>query len=191
MNHRALKCQLLAAAVALSVTAVGYAQQPPPTPIVDPPIIIPPLVPDTEMPVPPAAAPAPAPAPAPLGIAGQVTFSYYRNPTKAAQFYEQVLGLEPTHNLGWVRIYAITPSSSIGLVDASSGRTKPNAEKPVMVSFVVDDVDAWYEQMKSRGVRIREAPSDSTRVNVRSFAFNDPEGYSLEIFSWLPVKTQP
>jgi catechol 2,3-dioxygenase-like lactoylglutathione lyase family enzyme len=76
-------------------------------------------------------------------------------------------------------------------VDASSGHVRSGADKAVMVSFVVENVDAWYEQMKSRGVRIREPPADSKRVNVRSFAFNDPEGYSLEIFSWLPANPQP
>jgi predicted enzyme related to lactoylglutathione lyase len=185
---------LLTAAMVVSFSAGSTARQqpPPPTPIIDPPIVVePPLVPDPDTPAPPAAAPAPAPAGAPLGIAGQVTFLSYRNPERAAEFYEQVLGLQPAHNLGWVRIYAITPTASIGIVTAPGGSGGTSAAKSVMVSFVVEDVDAWYERVKSRGVRVRAAPADSTRVNVRSFAFNDPEGYSLEIFSWLQARTEP
>jgi predicted enzyme related to lactoylglutathione lyase len=172
------------------ITVLHARQQEPPAPptvVVDPPIVIePPMVPDTPMPV---ATPAATPALAP--IAGQVTFLYYRNPAKAAQFYEDVLGLESTHDLGWVRIYAVTPTASLGVVDASSGGLRPSADKSVMISFVVQDVDRWYEQMKARGLKTRLAPADSKRVNVRSFAFNDPEGYSLEVFSWLPPAPQP
>jgi hypothetical protein len=46
-------------------------------------------------------------------------------------------------------------------------------------------VDRWFDYLQNKGVRIREAPKNSERVNVRSFAFTDPEGYSLEIFSWV------
>lgn len=96
-----------------------------------------------------------------------------------------MLGLRQTLDLGWVTIYALSPSSSVGLVDGASGALRPSGDKPVMVSLVVDDVDRWYEYLKSRGVVISQPPSDSTRVRVRSFSFKDPEGYTLEVFKWL------
>ena len=54
-----------------------------------------------------------------------------------------------------------------------------------MVSIVVHDVDAWYRFLEGRsGIQISKPPSDSDRVNVRSFSFTDTEGYTLEVFSW-------
>ena len=48
------------------------------------------------------------------------------------------------------------------------------------------DVDRWYTQLKARGVQIPKPPSDSDKVAVRAFSFQDPEGHSLEVFAWLP-----
>lgn len=118
-------------------------------------------------------------------IAGQVTFLYYQDLPRAADFYGRVLGLRQTFDLGWVKIYALSPSSSVGLVDGASGALRPSGDKPVMVSLVVDDVDRWYEHLKSRGVAIGKQPSDGSRVPVRSFSFKDPEGYTIEVFKWL------
>jgi len=118
-------------------------------------------------------------------IAGQVTFLYFNDVQAAARFYGETLGLAKTFDLGWVKIFKLSPTSSVGLVDGQSGAHRPSAEKPVMVSLVVDDVDRWYAYLKGRGVEIEEPPSDGTRVRVRAFAFRDPEGHSLEVFQWL------
>lgn len=118
-------------------------------------------------------------------IAGQVTFLYFNDIDAAARFYGGTLGLAKTFDLGWVRIFALSPTSSVGLVDGKSGAHRPAAEKPVMVSLVVDDADRWYAYLKGRGVEIKEPPSDGTRVRVRAFGFSDPEGHTLEVFQWL------
>ena len=132
-----------------------------------------------------AVAPADASATAPPPVAAQVTFLYFNDIEVAGQFYGTTLGLPKTFDLGWVKIFSLSPTSSVGLVDGKSGAHRPAADKPVMVSLVVDDVDRWYEYLKGRGVAIDEPPSDGTRVPVRSFSFRDPEGHTLEVFRWL------
>jgi catechol 2,3-dioxygenase-like lactoylglutathione lyase family enzyme len=128
----------------------------------------------------------PAPEPGhPPPARGQVTFLYYNDLETAARFYETTLGLRKTFDLGWVKIYALSPTSSVGLVDGKSGALRPAVEKPVMVSLVVDDVDGWYAYLKGRGVELKEPPEDGTRVPVRAFSFRDPEGHTLEVFQWL------
>lgn len=118
-------------------------------------------------------------------IAGQVTFLYFNDIDAAAHFYGETLGLAKTFDLGWVKIFALSPTSSVGLVDGKSGAHRPAPEKPVMLSLVVDDADRWYAYLKGRGVQIKEPPSDGTRVRVRAFGFIDPEGHTLEVFQWL------
>ena len=119
---------------------------------------------------------------------GEVTFLYFNDPDTAAEFYGETLGLEKTFDAGWVRIFTISPSSSVALIDGAVGAHKPSTDKPVTVAMVVpdlEDVDRWYEYLKSQGVSIHMPPFDAASVNVREFRFTDPEGYSLEIFAWL------
>jgi lactoylglutathione lyase len=117
---------------------------------------------------------------------GQVTFLYFDDLAKADAFYGETLGLENELNLEWVKIYKLSPSSSVGLVNATGGAHRPSADKPVMVSMVVSmsDVDAWWNYLKARGVDVGDAPSSDGEAPVKAFGFKDPEGYSLEVFAW-------
>jgi catechol 2,3-dioxygenase-like lactoylglutathione lyase family enzyme len=124
----------------------------------------------------------------PPPIAAQVTFLYFNDLNKAAEFYGKTLGLRATFDAGWVKIFALSPTSSLGLVDAVHGTHRPSKVKPLMISLVVDgseQVDRWFYYLKSQGVEIPKPPSNSTRAPVRAFEFADSEGHSLEVFSWL------
>lgn len=118
-------------------------------------------------------------------VSGQLTFLYFKDINKASDFYARILGEKPTLNLKWVKIYRLSPSSSVGLVDGTCCAHRPSVDKPVMVSFVVDSpdkVDQWYQRLRSLGVRVKQPPK--TGKLVRAFDFDDPEGYTLEVFAW-------
>src|SRR6478736_1306 len=101
----------------------------------------------------------------PPPISGQVTFLYYENLPRAAEFYKRTLGLRQTLDRKWVKIFQLSPTSSLGLVDATSGSHRPAADKPVMISIVVQDVDVWYRFLEGRpSIHISKPPSDSARV---------------------------
>jgi catechol 2,3-dioxygenase-like lactoylglutathione lyase family enzyme len=120
-------------------------------------------------------------------VEGQVTFLYYEDLEEASRFYSEVLGLETSFELEWVKIFRLTPSSSVGLVNATGGAHRPSSDKPVMVSLVVapEEVDRWHAYLKSRGVDVGEAPKVGAAGNVKAFGFKDPAGYTLEVFAWL------
>lgn len=121
-------------------------------------------------------------------FASEVTFLYFNDVDKAAVFYGETLRLTKTFDAGWVRIFTISPSSSVALVDAAKGAHPASDDKPVTLAMVVSDpkdVDRWYDYLKTRGVSIHMPPFDAPSVGVREFRFTDPEGYSLEIFAWL------
>jgi lactoylglutathione lyase len=117
-------------------------------------------------------------------ISGQVVFLYYSDLEEAAHFYESIMGFRKTFSLDWVKIYESNQGASVGIVDEKKGFLKEAKDKPVMLSWVTDDVDGWYRYLKERGVTIQTEPEDTEETGIRSFIFSDPGGYTLELFSW-------
>ena len=125
----------------------------------------------------------------PPPVTGQVTFLYYQDLPAAEEFYRDVLGLKTSFELEWVKIFRLSSGSSVGLVNATKGSLKPfpvEAEKPVMLSLVVDkaDIAGWHSYLKSKGVEVGEGPKVGADGKVLAFAFKDPGGYALEVFAW-------
>ena len=133
----------------------------------------------------------PAPAAKPPAIEETVTFLYYEDIGAAAEFYEGVLQLEKTMDEDWVKIYRISSSSSVGIVLEGRGFHSVSRDKPVMLSIVASDVDAWYERLTSHGaVVVSPLPppgdeEDPGGAPVRGFVVEDPGGYTIEFFTWL------
>jgi len=127
------------------------------------------------------AAQAPGPArPATLGLQANITFLYYRDIPRAQRFYEDVLGLTLTVDQGYSKIYRVSPTSYVGLVDESQGLHRASPQKPVTLSFVTAEVDAWYAYLRGRGVEMVHELADGRRQPTRGFVAKDPEGYYLE-----------
>jgi catechol 2,3-dioxygenase-like lactoylglutathione lyase family enzyme len=78
-----------------------------------------------------------------------------------------------------------------GSVDKDHGSLRPSPSKPVMLSFIVQNpkqVDEWYARLKALGAEIRTQPKWEEPKNGRrlyGLSFKDPEGYVLEVFSWV------
>ena len=125
-----------------------------------------------------------------LPIDATVTFFYYEDLDAAARFYREVLGLETTTDMDWVRIFQVTETSSVGLVQDGRGFHRVSNDKPAMLSIVTDDVDAWYRELVDADVPILKPlpPADSgrdpDRAPVRGFVAEDPGGYTIEFFAW-------
>ncbi len=118
--------------------------------------------------------------PASLGLEANITFLYYRDIPRAQRFYEDVLGLALAVDQGYSKIYRVSVSSYVGLVDESQGLHRASDAKPVTLSFVTSEVDAWYEYLRGRGVEMVHELADGTRQPTRGFVAKDPEGYYLE-----------
>ena len=125
----------------------------------------------------------------PLSVTGSVTFFYYENLAAAETFYGQTLGFEKSFDLGWVKIFDIGEGSSIGIVLEGRGFHATSNEKPVMLSIVTEDVDAWYARLKEMQLPFLtelapESTSDEDAAPVRGFIVSDPGGYTVEFFQW-------
>ena len=115
------------------------------------------------------------------GTSGLITFLYYEDLERAAKFYGEVMGFELTTDQRWSKIFRVAENAYVGCVDGSVGYHKPSPTKPVMLTVVVDDPDAWYEHFRAHGVETLNKPHDDEELNLRIFLLEDPEGYVIEI----------
>jgi len=115
------------------------------------------------------------------GVEGLITFLYYEDLEGAVRFYEEVMGFEKIVDQGWAKIYRVAGEAHVGLVDGSRGYHRPSPSKPVMVTMVVDNVDAWYRYLRVMGVETLTEPRDHEEIGIRAFLLEDPEGYVIEI----------
>ena len=128
----------------------------------------------------------------PLPARATITFLYYRDLEAAAAFYEEVLGLPLVvhqrlpESPDFCRIYRISPTAFVGLVDERHGAHRADEGKAVNLSFVVDDVDAWHAHVQAHGATISRPPRDSPALHIRAFMALDPGGYTLEFETFLP-----
>ena len=132
-----------------------------------------------------ALAPNPAQRPPGLAVEANIVFLYYKDLPAAQRFYEDVLGLVPSVDQGFAKIYQVSPTSFVGLVDENQGLHRASEAKAVTLSFVTDQIDQWYEYLKSRGVKMRGPIGNATRHPTRGFVAYDPEGYFLEFERFL------
>ena len=128
-----------------------------------------------------ARAQATAPPTAPPGrFQAGITWLYYRDLPAAMRFYERVMGLTLTVDQGWAKVYQVSPTSFVGLVDETRGMHRASETKPVALAFVTDRVDDWHRWLVSQGVKVRGESKDSANLPIRGFVALDPEGYTLE-----------
>ena len=120
-----------------------------------------------------------------VGVEGLVTFLYYKDLEEAATFYEEVMGFEVTVDQGWAKIYRVTDGAYVGVVDEKRGYHSASPTKPVMVTLMVPDVDAWYRYLRERDVETLSEPRDVEELGLRAFLLEDPEGYVIEIQKFL------
>ncbi len=112
-----------------------------------------------------------------------ITFLYYVDLPRAMAFYENVMGLKLVIDQGWSKIYEVTSSGYIGLVDQARGSHRSHPVKPVQICMRVAGVDAWHRYLLDEGITITKGPRDVPELKIRAFVFNDPEGYQIEIQS--------
>jgi len=117
-----------------------------------------------------------------LGIRGLITWVYHKDIAGMQQFYENVLGLEMLIDQGWTKVYQVSTSGFIGLVDEKHGMHSFTENKGVTLSFWLQDLDGWFEYVnnnnsfKLRSLKVEEGPEGK----YRAFVGYGPEGYFLE-----------
>jgi catechol 2,3-dioxygenase-like lactoylglutathione lyase family enzyme len=120
-----------------------------------------------------------------LNVQANLLFLYYKDLTLAQEFYANTLGLEMVLDYGFAKLFRISETTYVGLVDEQKGMHKASEPKTVTLSFVTEEIDEWYTYLKNKGVEIRGEVGDATRHPTRGFVAYDPEGYFLEFERFL------
>jgi lactoylglutathione lyase len=102
------------------------------------------------------------------------------DPDKARSFYEDLLGLEPVMNFGWILTFASDalqgrPQISV-MSEGGSGTPVPD------LSIEVDDVDEVHGRAVAAGLEIIHGIVDEP-WGVRRFFVRDPFGKIVNILS--------
>ncbi|NJN81763.1 MAG: VOC family protein [Caldilineaceae bacterium] len=112
----------------------------------------------------------------------QVTFLYTRNLAQTASFYEDVLGLTLVLDQGSCRIYRVAGDAFVGFCQREEAPERPAG---IIFTLVTQEVDAWYDHLQEKGVLIEKAPEVNAAYNIRHCFLRDPNGYLIEIQSFL------
>lgn len=95
-------------------------------------------------------------------------------------FYRHMLGLPLT-----AEEPGIMAEFQQGLLRLRSGNMRrPQFPEPVTVVFFTRSVERAYRELKIKGVRI-PAPLEDYSEGKRSFTFEDPDGYRIEVVQLL------
>ncbi|PCI51778.1 MAG: hypothetical protein COB49_01045 [Alphaproteobacteria bacterium] len=119
------------------------------------------------------------------GITATVPFFYYHDLRKAADWYENKLGLVRSVDEKWVVFFTLNGGSRLGLVNASGGSLKPAKDKGVMLSLETEQLEEWYDRLKDdEGVSMIHGIRISSGGMIEEFQIIDPGGYIVEFFRW-------
>jgi lactoylglutathione lyase len=123
---------------------------------------------------------------------GYLTVLFVKDLGRERDFYENVIGLECDHADDTSVSFVLGPDAFLLINHAAADDLLNPAEvdhggargaRSAMVT-VVDDVDAVYDQLRTRGVEFIRAPEDR-RWGMRCAHFKDPEGNVWEIHKRL------
>ena len=110
-----------------------------------------------------------------------ITFIYYRDLQKGIDFYQNTLGLTLAIDQGWCKIYQVSKSGYLGIVDEKRGMQNWHAEKTVQICLRVPEVLPWYEFCQGMSLPKLSQLFTNEALKIRAFVFEDPEGYQIEI----------
>ena len=120
-----------------------------------------------------------------LNIKASNVFLYYENLSRAQEFYEEILGLKRVLDYGFATIHQISPTTNVSLVDETRGMHKTTQPKTVTLSFITEEIDAWYQFLIGKDVQMHHPLGNATRHPTRGFVAYDTEGYFLEFETFL------
>lgn len=110
-----------------------------------------------------------------------ITFIYYKDLQKGIDFYQHTLGLTLAIDQGWCKIFQVSNSGYLGIVDEKRGMQNWHAEKTVQICLRVPEVLPWYEFCQRMSLPNLSKLSTNEALKIKAFVFEDPEGYQIEI----------
>lgn len=101
------------------------------------------------------------------------------DPARAVAFYQDLLGMVPVMDQGWIRTFAVeagSPQQISFATEGGSGTAVPD------LSIEVDNLDDLHGRMSEAGLKIEYGPV-SEPWGVRRFFVRDPFGRLINILT--------
>lgn len=103
------------------------------------------------------------------------------NPAASADFYRNMLGLDPAEQSPTFVMFALPSGIGLGLWSSATVEPRPSSVPGATeLCFVEDDVDAVHAAWVARGVPIAQTPTDMDFG--RTFVALDPDGHRVRVF---------
>lgn len=115
-------------------------------------------------------------------ITDSVVFTYTDDLAASSRFFRETMELEFVVDQGPCHIFRLSPTSYLGVCNLPD---RPRANGGVTITIVSSDVDGWHKFLTGKGLKYVAAPRESARFKVYSSLFLDPNGYRIEIQSFL------
>jgi len=123
-----------------------------------------------------------------LTIHSTITWLYYKDILAMQNFYENVFGLEMVADQGWTKIFKVSETGFLAIVDEKRGMHSYTEKKAVNVGFIIEDLEGWY--VYARDNRLFDLFEDELGVGpetrYKAFVGFCPEGYFLEFDHFYP-----
>ncbi len=115
-------------------------------------------------------------------IEGSIVFFGVEDLEQTDSFYRQHLGLTLDRDQQVCRIYSVPGGGRLGFC---SHLPVFQDKKGAIITLLTDDVDAFYRQLKERGLSLAGEPERNEKFNIYHFFLEDPDGYLVEIQTFL------
>lgn len=105
---------------------------------------------------------------------------FVANPHTSAEFYRKILGKEPVEQSPTFTMFVLSNGVKLGLWSrATAEPLVKGAPGSSEIAFVVDDVDATYEQWGKLGIQVEQKPTDMDFG--RTCVVVDPDGHRIRV----------
>jgi len=123
-----------------------------------------------------------------LTIHSTITWLYYKDILAMQNFYENVFGLEMVADQGWTKIFKVSDTGFLAIVDEKRGMHSYTEKKAVNVGFIIDDLEDWYEYARENKLfdLFEDELGVGPETRYKAFVGFCPEGYFLEFDHFYP-----
>ena len=123
-----------------------------------------------------------------LQLYATITWLYHKDVMGQEHFYQNVLGLEPVCDQGWAKIYQVSESGFMGIVDEKRGMNNYSDEKAVNIGFILEDLKGWHDYaLAHKPLELRKDElGEGPEGKYKAFVGYGPEKYYYEFDAFYP-----
>jgi len=117
-----------------------------------------------------------------LTIHSTITWLYYKDILAMQNFYQDVCGLEMVADQGWAKIFKVSDTGFLAIVDEKRGMHSYTEKKAVNVGFIIEDLEGWFEYARERKPfeLLEDELGVEPETRYKAFVGFCPEAYFLE-----------